>query len=111
MDARGVTPLHLALSRLRLLGEGKSKEGGRDRVMGGESVGEGGVEKGGSKVPSFRKKEMMHVSSIHEADYTIHNANYLCATHPPSLPPSPSLSPFPSPSLSPFSASSSLSYR
>ena len=64
-DARGVTPLHLALSRLRMLGEGKGKgkEGGRERVM-SVGVGEGddkrGAEPGG--VSSFRKKEMMQVS-------------------------------------------------
>ena len=63
-DARGVTPLHLALSRLRVLGEGKGREGGRGRVMGvgvGEGGGERGEEQGG--VSSFRKKEMMQVSS------------------------------------------------
>ena len=70
-DARGVTPLHLALSRLRMLGEGKGKgkEGGRERVK-GEGVGKGdderGVERAGgvepSGVSSFRKKEIMQVS-------------------------------------------------
>ena len=57
-DARGVTPLHLALSRLRMLGEGESgkKEGEGNRGV----VGMGGG--GGSTVPSFRKKEITHVS-------------------------------------------------
>ena len=59
-DARGVTPLHLALSRLRMLGEGESgkKEGGGDRGV----VGMGGG--GESTVPSFRKKEITHVSCL-----------------------------------------------
>ena len=68
-DARGVTPLHLALSRLRMLGEGESgkKEGERES---GKKEGEGnrgvvGMGGGGeSTVPSFRKKEITHVSCL-----------------------------------------------
>ena len=71
-DARGVTPLHLALSRLRMLGEGKGKgkEGGRERVM-GVGVGEGddkrGAEPGG--MSSFRKKEIMQVSLENDSKF------------------------------------------
>ena len=59
-DSRGVTPLHLALSRLRMLG-GKGERGGgskgTDKVV--ESEGEGG-----NGTPTFRKKEIIHVSSF-----------------------------------------------
>lgn len=58
-DARGVTPLHLALSRLRVLGEGKGRGVGTGRDMGESSV--RAEEPGGGEVPLFRKKEMMHV--------------------------------------------------
>lgn len=59
-DSRGVTPLHLALSRLRMLG-GKGERGGgseeTDEVV--ESEGERG-----NGAPTFRKKEIIHVSSF-----------------------------------------------
>ena len=60
-DSKGVTPLHLALSRLRMLG-GKEERGGGE---GGEGEREGVGERGsgGEGVSSFRKKEIIHVSS------------------------------------------------
>jgi hypothetical protein len=51
-DAKGVTPLHLALSRLRMLGGKETAEEGGGSERGGE---------GGNGVPSFRKKEIMHI--------------------------------------------------
>ena len=60
-DTKGVTPLHLALSRLRMLGGKESKEeGGGGSERGGE---------GGNGAPSFRKKEIMHVSSLAHQGY------------------------------------------
>ena len=53
-DAHGVTPLHLALSRLKILGERERREGVKEG--GGRGVGAGGG------VPLFRKKEIMQVS-------------------------------------------------
>ena len=53
-DSRGVTPLHLALSKLRMLGEREEGRGG-----GGE-----GVSTTNDRVSTFRKKEIMHVSLI-----------------------------------------------
>ena len=53
-DARGVTPLHLALSRLKMLGERECREGVEEG--GGRGVGAGGG------VPLFRKKEITQVS-------------------------------------------------
>ena len=59
-DAKGVTPLHLALSRLRMLGGKETAEEGGGSERGGE---------GGNGVPSFRKKEIMHVSSLAHQGY------------------------------------------
>ena len=55
-DVKGVTPLHLALSRLRLMGE---KQGKREEEGGGGEV--------TGEVPTFRKKEIMQVSSLKPA--------------------------------------------
>ena len=55
-DSKGVTPLHLALSRLRVLGGKEERRGGRE---------DSGTEaEGGNGVPTFRKREIMHVSSL-----------------------------------------------
>ena len=53
-DAHGVTPLHLALSRLKMLGERERREGVEEG--GGRGMGAGGG------VPLFRKKERTQVS-------------------------------------------------
>lgn len=57
-DARGVTPLHLALSRLRMLGEGKRETRGQ-----GSSSTEREEQQHHRQddVSTFRKKEIMHV--------------------------------------------------
>ena len=57
-DARGVTPLHLALSRLKMMGERERREGVE------EGGGRGMVA--GAGIPLFRKKEITQVS-WHEA--------------------------------------------
>ena len=54
-DARGVTPLHLALSRLRMLGERKREARREDCTEGEEKQHEQ------DDIPTFRKKEILHV--------------------------------------------------
>ena len=62
-DVKGVTPLHLALSRLRLLGDKQGRIGEREGVL-GERVLEGEKERSEleNKLPTSRKKEIMQVN-------------------------------------------------
>lgn len=62
-DSKGVTPLHLALSRLKIMGGGK-EEGSKVAVDREEMSEERRKSEEGEKseVPTFRKKEIMQAS-------------------------------------------------